>query len=121
MVRLLSVLTLILMTVPGLSQVTRQPYLQIPTPYGITIRWQTGTGVQGKVFFGTSVSGLTDSVIEPEEERIYHEVTIHHLKPSTKYYYSVESASKGREDQYFITSPESGQAIPVRIWVISDF
>jgi hypothetical protein len=114
-------LILIFSSVPLLSQVTRQPYLQVPTPESITIRWQTGTGVEGKVFYGTSVSELTNSVVEAEEERIYHEVTINKLIPNTKYYYSVEGSSKGNDNQYFITPPVIGKSIPVRIWVISDF
>jgi acid phosphatase type 7 len=120
-VPLFQFLLLFFTSVPLFSQVTRQPYLQIPTPSGITIRWQTGTGVVGKVFYGTSVTDLSNSVIESQDERIYHEVTINNLKPSTKYYYSVESASKGKENQYFITAPENGKSVPVRIWVISDF
>jgi len=48
-------------------------------------------------------------------------VAISNLKPSSKYFYSVESASKGKVNQYFITPPESGKSISVRIWVISDF
>ena len=120
-VPLLNFFLLIFSFVPALSQVTRQPYLQIPTPTSITIRWQTGTGIAGKVYYGSSISDLGNSIIESEEERIYHEVNINNLKPSTKYFYSVESESKGKENQYLITPPENGQGIPVRIWVISDF
>jgi predicted phosphodiesterase len=103
------------------AQVTRQPYLQIPSPHSMIIRWQTGTGVPGKVYYGTSSSELNLSVTESAEDRIYHEVAIGGLKPSTKYYYSVEDSLKGTETQYFITPPEIGRSTPVRIWVISDF
>lgn len=106
----------------GLSaQVTRQPYLQIPTPNSMVVRWQTGTGVVGKFYYGTSVSLFTQNIKESEDERIYHEVNITGLRPNTKYYYSVEGPSKGTEDQYFITPPVTGSSTPVRIWVISDF
>ena len=103
------------------GQVTREPYLQIPAPSSVIVKWQTGTGIPGKVYYGTSVSNLNSSVKESEEERIYHEVKIGGLKPGTKYYYSVEDSSKGTDTQYFITPPEIGQSTPVRIWVISDF
>lgn len=104
----------------GQAQVTRQPYLQIATSTSITIRWQTGTGEAGKLYYGISPDKLADWVIESDEERIYHEVKITGLKPYTKYYYSVDG-QVGNELRYFITSPEPGDEKPVRIWVISDF
>ncbi len=103
------------------SQVTRQPYLQIPTPHSIIVRWQTGTGVIGKLYYGYSVSSLTENVNESEDKKIYHEVKLTGLKANSKYYYSVDGPSKGSEDQYFITPPEQPSSIPVRIWVVSDF
>ncbi len=103
------------------AQVTRQPYLQIPTPNSMTVRWQTGTGIIGKLYYGNSVSSLTENKTENENEKIYHEVKLTGLNPDTKYYYSVEGPSKGNEDQYFITPPVSGTSKPVSIWVISDF
>src|SRR6187455_2030301 len=95
------------------SQVTRQPYLQITTPNSMVIRWQTGTGVIGEIYYGPSASSLTKSIKESEDERIYHEVKLTGLTHNTKYYYSVESPSKGTEDQYFITPPDKGMEIPV--------
>jgi acid phosphatase type 7 len=117
---LLTGFLILLFPVIALSQVTRKPYLQIPTPNSIIICWQTGTGVAGKVFYGTSSQKLINNVNESENEEIYHEVKLTGLKPATKYFYSVES-SQGAEDQYFITPPETGISTPVRIWFISDF
>lgn len=116
----LSVL-LFLISVPVLSQVTRQPYLQVPTPKSMVVRWQTGTGVIGKLWYGNSLSELSESVTESENEKIYHEVKITGLSPDTKYFYSVENPLKGNMDQYFSTPPATGTTTPVRIWVISDF
>lgn len=112
---------LLLLSFDLTAQVTRQPYLQIPTPNSVVVRWQTGTGVVGKICYGTSVSSLTQNITESEDEKIYHEIKLTGLNPGTKYYYSVEGISKGNEDQYFITAPETGTNQPVRIWVISDF
>jgi predicted phosphodiesterase len=42
------------------------------------------------------------------------------LTPATKYYYSIDTFS-GSDEQYFITSPPSGNTGKTRIWVISDF
>ncbi len=103
------------------AQVTRQPYLQIPTPTSVIISWQSGTGIPGNVYYGTSVSTLTENIIESDYEEIYHDVEISGLTPSTKYFYSVDGPSKGTEEQYFITAPSIGDNTPVRIWVIADF
>lgn len=103
-----------------ISQVTRQPYLQVPTPENIIIRWQTATKVRGTIYYDTIISSLRNTITESENKRD-HEMKVPCLKPNTKYFYSVESPSKGHEDQYFITSPGKGAKIPVRIWVISDF
>jgi predicted phosphodiesterase len=103
------------------GQVTRQPYLQVPTPDAITIRWQSGTGIIGDVYYGTSVTSLSGAVTESQDERIYHEVRVSNLRPHTKYYYSVDGTRKGNEDQYFVTAPVAGSRTPVRFWVISDF
>lgn len=120
--RLKGFLILLLLTTFGISaQITRQPYLQVPAPNSIVVRWQTGTGVIGKLFYGNSISGLTQNVTESENEEIYHEIKITGLNPGTRYFYSVDGPSKGNEDQYFITPPASAAGTPVRIWVISDF
>jgi acid phosphatase type 7 len=103
------------------AQVTRQPYLQVPTPTGVVVRWQSGTGDIGKVHYGSSVSSLMRTMVESDEERIYHQVTVSGLEPNTKYYYSVDGSSKGTEELYFVTAPPVGSGTPVRIWVISDF
>ncbi len=103
------------------AQVSRQPFLQIPSSTSVTISWISGRGVPGEVHYGPAVNSLTESVIESEEEEIYHEVVISGLTPDTKYYYSVDGASRGTEEQYFITAPQVGSSPPVRIWVISDF
>lgn len=117
---LLSVMCLTL-ALSAFGQVTRQPYLQIPRPDGVTIRWQSGTGDIGKLCYGTSVTSLSQEIPESEDERIYHEVKISGLQPQTKYYYSVDGSCKGSEDQYFVTAPVPGSRTPVRFWVISDF
>jgi predicted phosphodiesterase len=103
------------------AQITRQPYLQLITPTSVVISWQSETGVTGTVYWGTQISSLTEKTTESDYEEIYHEVKISGLVPGTKYYYSVEDSTHGTEDQYFITSPETGSNNPVRIWVISDF
>ncbi|TSA23021.1 metallophosphoesterase family protein [bacterium] len=120
-VRKQSLLLLFLFAVQAFAQVTRQPYLQVPTPTSVIIRWQSGTGDIGKVRYGTSLSPLSETIVESEDERIYHQVPVTGLVPNTKYYYTVDGSSKGNEEQYFITAPSVGTGTPVRIWAISDF
>lgn len=114
-------LSLLLISFQVFAQVTRQPYLQVPTPNSVVVRWQSGTGDIGKVHYGTSVSSLTGSIVESEDEKIYHQVLIPGLAANTKYFYTVDGQSKGSEEQYFITAPSAGSSAPVRIWVITDF
>jgi hypothetical protein len=114
-------LSLFLLPLLVSAQVTRQPYLQIPTPTSVIIRWQSGTGDIGNVYYGTALSSLSNKIIESDDERIYHVATVAGLLPDTKYYYSVDGSSKGTEGEYFITAPKTGSNGPVRIWAISDF
>jgi len=112
---------LCLFTINISAQVTRQPYLQMISPTGVTVSWQTDKAVIGKVYFGTDVNSLDQNKIESDYKEVYHEVEIAGLKPDTKYYYSVSGKPEGKEDLYFITAPPAGTIKPVRIWVISDF
>lgn len=119
LIRILSFYILLFSTTVA-AQVTRQPYLQVLSSSGVDIRWQTGVLTASKLFYGTTASGLTDSVVETKA-KIYHEIRLSHLKPGTRYFYSVNGRRKATEDQYFITAPGAGSHGPVRIWVISDF
>jgi hypothetical protein len=53
-----------------------------------------------------------------------HRVTIHHLSPNKKYYYSigdVKTMSKPSEARYIKTVPALGSKEQVRIWALGDF
>ncbi len=116
-------IVLILLTVATLlfAGVTRKPYLQILTSNSVSIRWQTDIYSIGKVYYGTSFDSLVFEKLESEDEKVEHEVLLSNLAPSTKYYYSVDGASNGSLEQYFVTAPEEGSKDSVRIWVIADF
>jgi predicted phosphodiesterase len=115
------ILFISVLTIRISAQVVRQPYLQIPTPTSMVVSWISGTGVVGKVYYGTTLTSLEQNIVESDFEEIYHEVEIPGLLPDTRYYYSVDGKPRGTEEQYFTTSPEVGSRSPVRIWVISDF
>jgi acid phosphatase type 7 len=110
----------LLFSFDSISQVSRQPYLQISTPTSIVIRWQTDTATVGIIYYDTVKASLTNTIKEIKK-RPDHELKLTGLKANTKYYFSVEYPLKATDDQYFITAPGKGSDSPVRIWVISDF
>ena len=59
---LLALLLGVLSTPASALTVTRGPYLQIGTPTSIVVRWRTDTATDSKVFYGTSVGNLDQSV-----------------------------------------------------------
>ena len=104
----------------ALSQVVRQPFLQVVTPSSIVLRWDTQTAEVGIVSYGSSVTSLTSSVTE-SSAKTKHELTITGLSPKQKYFYSIAGPTGGASGQYFVTAPPAGTAQSTRIWVITDF
>ncbi len=100
----------------------REPYLQSMSDTAVTIRWQTLEPNQGVVRYGMYPDRLEFQVQEAASGKA-HEVRLTDLKPATHYYYSVGSADKpwrSGVDYWFVTSPPSGAAAPVRFWVVGD-
>jgi phosphodiesterase/alkaline phosphatase D-like protein len=103
--------------------IVRGPYLQIGTSTSIILKWKTNIATDSKVRYGTSAQNLSGTLSNTTESSLMHEVQIKGLKPSTKYYYSVETSTtvlQGNLENYFITSPAPGTKKPTRIWVIGD-
>ncbi|MEN9636123.1 MAG: hypothetical protein RL077_4527 [Verrucomicrobiota bacterium] len=117
------------------TTVVRGPYLQIPTPTSMVVRWRTDTTEPSVVSFGTDRTQLTQ-VSKAEGVTAEHVVELVGLKPATKYFYSVGGAAvpppaagkkaaaedaPGRAGIYnFTTPPPVGPAQPTRIWVLGD-
>lgn len=102
-------------------RLTRGPYLQVPTPTGVTVRWRTSRATDSRVRYGLSPGNLT-LTNENEAFTTEHIVTLTDLKPSTRYYYAVGSTETnlyGGSDCSFWTYPTS--AAPARIFFISDY
>jgi hypothetical protein len=102
-------------------EIVRGPYLQIATPNSMTVCWRTSIPEISKVNFGLTQS-YTDSVINPALATD-HVTIVTGLQPNTKYYYAVCSSNEILQEgpeQYFITPPLPGTAVPVRIWAIGD-
>ncbi|MBM4247440.1 MAG: metallophosphoesterase family protein [Deltaproteobacteria bacterium] len=103
--------------------VTRGPYLQIPTPGGIVVRWRTDVPTDSRVAIGAAPGALSsnfDDAVSTTE----HEVQLSGLAPDTQYYYSVGTTSGALAGDdastYFRTSPTPGTVRPIRAWVIGD-
>ena len=115
-----SALLLFLMaTILFAQTVERGPYLQIPTPTSMTIKWNTDGSATGKVYYGTNLNSLDDYVSGASTTR--HEITITGLAPNTKYYYKVTGQSSASVNQYFVTAPSVGTNNEVEVLVLGDF
>lgn len=105
------------------DSITRGPYLQKNNETGITIKWRTLSQQNSKVWFGTSLEVMTDSILI-DEAVLDHVITIDGLESGTKYYYTVgnsnESLSLPDSSYFFETHPKQGQAGDYNFWVIGD-
>lgn len=100
----------------------RGPYLQLMTPEGVTLRWQSGRDEVGVVHYGMA-PGRLEHVVRESVARIGHEVRLGGLQPSTRYYYTVGSdhdVYRGGKDYWFVTAPPPGSDSDTRIWVQGD-
>lgn len=106
--------------------ITRGPYLQLPHPTGIQVRWRTSTTLVGRVCYGTSSGSLitcsTDlnAVLAND-----HIVILSGLIPNSTYFYSVQHTSgaltEGTVNHKFTTPPTNiDTSKTTRIWVTGD-
>ncbi|WP_447951439.1 metallophosphoesterase [Chryseobacterium koreense] len=82
------------------NQITREPYLQAPSPSEITVRWRTNLMTRSTVFYGKDERNLnhrTDSLQYSTE----HEVRLSGLEPDTRYYYRVVLPKDTRTGKIF--------------------
>ena len=104
-------------------QIIRGPYLQSVTPNSGIIRWRTDIPSSSQVFLGENLSNLQLKVID-NQQVTEHVVTVSHLKPNKKYFYSIgdsKNMSTASENRYVKTAPALGSKAPVRIWALGDF
>jgi hypothetical protein len=104
------------------ATLTRGPYLQVPHPEGITIRWRTNPATNSRVRYGLSPTNL-DHVVNHTTQTTEHEIALVGLSSNTLYYYSVGSSSEvlaSGTAYRFRTSPPHGTVTATRIWVLGD-
>lgn len=103
---------------------TRGPYLQNSSHTNIIIRWRTDLAADSRVRYGTNLANLhftKDEAFVVTE----HIVTLTHLSPDTKYFYSVGSMTTNLAgadtNHFFVTAPMPGTPKSTRLWAIGDF
>ncbi len=99
----------------------RAPYLQMPAPDAITIRWQTAEAEIGRIRYGLRpdrLDGLAQETAAGEE----HRLRLTGLQPDTRYFYAVEGPDGVRyagAGYQFRTAPGAAD-VPVRFAVLGD-
>ncbi|NOZ60916.1 MAG: hypothetical protein GXO74_04475 [Calditrichaeota bacterium] len=94
------------------------PYLQRPTPDGISILWETDNPASGKVVFGLQAESLSDTLSE-DSTATFHHIRLSGLEPNTVYYYRCFWAGDSTEVFSFKTAPDNDET-PFRICVVGD-
>jgi len=94
------------------------PYLQKPTPDGISILWETDKPVVGKVVFGLQAEFLSDTLME-NSAATFHHIRVTGLAPNTVYHYRCFWGEDGTDIYSFKTAPDN-DTTPFRICVVGD-
>jgi Calcineurin-like phosphoesterase/Purple acid Phosphatase, N-terminal domain len=107
----------------GKPKLIRGPYLQMGGPTNMVLRWRTDSPVVSKVRYGLKPDKLDMEAHSPGTHT-EHVVLLNRLRPMTKYYYALGAAdaalTKTNKEDYFVTSPPSGESKTTRIWVLGD-
>ncbi|VAX12637.1 hypothetical protein MNBD_GAMMA24-175 [hydrothermal vent metagenome] len=105
----------------------RAPYLMMPAPDAMTLRWQTRQKGQGQIRYGRSLTQLDHLAMETSAAE-EHELRLQGLEPGRRYYYQIKNKLEdgamqtlyGGKAYWFTTSPKMGQAVSVRFAVLGD-
>ncbi|MBX3027119.1 metallophosphoesterase family protein [bacterium] len=103
--------------------VTRGPYLQMPRPTGMVVRWRTDVPTTSRVSYGDAPTSLFETVDDPTLTT-EHEIALTGLTAGTTAYYAVGEIglplAGGDADHYLRTPPPTGSSQPYRLWAIGD-
>jgi hypothetical protein len=118
------ILFLCLLSVVLNAQVSlvKGPYLQVGSPNSMIIKWETNIATDTKVEYDTTATNMNFFAGSLAMDTV-HEVQLSGLLPYTKYYYTIGSKTmmiQGDTNNYFVTSPLTGQTGKYRFWVTGD-
>jgi Calcineurin-like phosphoesterase/Purple acid Phosphatase, N-terminal domain len=111
------------------STVTRGPYLQLPTPTSMQVRWRTSDADRGQVSYSLSSAGPWTTVTAETVAGTDHSLNVVALAPNTKYFYKIDGLpvtgpliTYESGPNYFFTTPPTGNdpTKTTRIWVTGD-
>ena len=100
------------------------PYLQSATPHDIWILWETSSGNQSHVMWGTQPDVL-DFETTGQSERGFgksrvHSVQLTELSPDTQYFYQVQTGQTQSDVYDFVTPPAPDAEQSFRLLAMSD-
>lgn len=125
MIKAIAITALSLIATSGYAQSIRVgPYLQDATPTSIWIGWETTSGTESTVLYGTAPGRLTGSasggsIASQGSARIHH-TQITGLNPDTVYYYRVQTDGATSDVIRFRTPAEASAEQPFRFVAYSD-
>ena len=90
------------------------PYLMVPTPTAITVKWRTLEEEDGAVLYGEGDEPHLEQ-LEEGTARV-HSVRLEGLKPDTRYVYKVRSGSRESDLHHFYTAPPEGGSFQFAAW-----
>lgn len=90
------------------------PYLMVPTPNSINIKWRTLEESDGAVLYGVG----DETNLEAGEEGVHrvHSVVLEGLMADTRYAYRVKSGGVTGQLHHFRTAPEIGSPFRFTAW-----
>lgn len=108
---------------PGVSFITRGPYLQKANDTSLVVRWRTNIPASSTLAFGSSASALihvrSDTTLTTE-----HILFADSLNPSSVYFYQVGTLTDTLlfpdSSIYFKTYPQSGTETSLTAWILGD-
>ncbi len=112
-----------------ISSIVRGPYLQLPSPTGMQIRWRTSEADRGQISYGLTPTGPWTTYPAELTASSEHIINLTGLTANSKYYYRVEGipnvgAAVLLESgiNHFFTTPPTGidPNATTRIWVTGD-
>jgi hypothetical protein len=107
----------------AVTTITRGPYLQSGSSSSVVVRWRTDENTDSVVAYGVDPTSVTN-VVTAATITGEHQVRIEGLAANTRYYYAIGSSTApligADDDHFFTTAPQTGAAVPTRIWVLGD-